>query len=788
MITQQFPVIGMSCASCSAHVAKALRALEGVTEVNVNLPMAFARVTYDETRLSPADLARAVARAGYELRIDAPAAARQTNGTEADGIPADRATTPPHATERLIGAKATFKHGPAKHPSCCGGGNDVPERKFSPDEEALYNYLRLRSRAIGALVLTVPLMVVSMWHGLFSGQYLLAFFLSAIILGKFGKPFFRTAWRLLLHGTSNMDTLVALSTGAAFVYSCFNLFFPQFFTARGLSPHLYFDSVGGVTAFILVGRWLEAHARYRTTQTVRRLMGLQPKLVTVVLPDGSEKLKDIACVRPGDLLLVRQGERLAADGVVDQGEAYVDESSLSGESIPVAKVKGAKVMAGTIATDGLLYYRATGVGDDTVLAQIVRMVGEAQGSRVPVQALVDRIAAVFVPAIIITALIALGAWCVFGGHGGLTQGLLAFVSVLVVACPCSLGLATPTAIIVGVGKGADEGILIKDATALETAHRIDTVILDKTGTLTRGTPRVVETTIDDDTNESTLSSVIRSIERQAAHPLARAIGDYYKDAPMHPVEAFAAHTGKGVEAKVEDRHYSIGSLDWLATLGRKPDEGQATRIAEWMRQAYTIIAVADDERILALIALADLVKTGAAEAIGRLHRQGIKTVLLTGDDEGAARAVARRVGITEYRARLMPADKADYVARLQQKGHRVAMVGDGINDSAALARADLSVAMGSGSDIAIDAAQVTLLTPDLGKLCQAIKLSHITVRTIRQNLFWAFFYNVVSVPIAAGVLYPLNGFTLSPMVAGACMALSSVCVVTNSLLSRLHRL
>lgn len=785
MITKQYPVIGMSCASCSAHVTKALRALDGVTEVNVNLPMAFARVTYDETRLTPQDLARAVDHAGYELRIDTD----ESQGTEAPQA-ADEARNG-HAAERLIGAEATFRHGPAKRPSCCGGGaDDVPERKFSPDEEALYNYLRLRSRAIGALVLTVPLMVVSMCHGLFSGQELLAFFLSAIILVKFGKPFFRTAWRLLRHRTSNMDTLVALSIGAAFVYSCFNLFFPQFFTSRGLQPHLYFDSVGGVTAFILVGRWLEAHARYRTTKTVRRLVGLQPKLVTVVGADGSETLKDIAYVRPGDLLLVRQGERLAADGVVDHGEAYVDESSLSGESVPVAKVAGAKVMAGTIATDGSLYYRATSVGDDTVLAQIVRMVGEAQGSRVPVQALVDSIAAIFVPAIIITALIALVAWCIFGGHGGLTQGLLAFVSVLVVACPCSLGLATPTAIIVGVGKGADEGILIKDATALENAHRIDTVVLDKTGTLTRGTPRVVEAVLSDEQagKDVNLPSVIRSIERQAAHPLARAVADYYKEAPLRPVEQFSALTGKGVEATVDGRRYRIGSPDWLASLGLKPDTAQEGRIAEWTQQACTIIALADEEHILALIALADLVKPGAVEAIARLHRQGIKTVLLTGDNDHTARAVARRVGITDYRARLMPTDKAHYIERLQQNGHHVAMVGDGINDSAALALADLSVAMGSGSDIAIDAAQVTLLTPDLGKLCQAIKLSHITVRTIRQNLFWAFFYNVVSVPIAAGVLYPFNGFTLSPMVAGACMALSSVCVVTNSLLSRLHKL
>lgn len=751
----------MSCASCSAHVTKALQRVPGVKEVNVNLPMNFARVTYDEGQVTPNQLAKAVQDVGYELVLG------DNDGSPTPPVGLDVRTPLPHATH-----------------SCCSTGTPAV-RKLSADEQALFNYLKLSGRAIGALVVAVPLVVLSMWHGLFSGQELAAFFLATFSLIKYGKEFYHQAWRLLKHRTSNMDTLVALSIGVAYLYSCFNLFFPSFFTQRGLTPHLYFDSVGVITAFILLGRWMEARAKYRTTSTIRRLVGLQPKLVTEVHPDGTEHLKDFSLIQRGDLLLVRPGERIAADGTVEEGQSYVDESSLSGEPIPVTKAPGDRIMAGTINTEGRLLYRATDVGSDTVLAHIIHMVEEAQGSKVPIQAMVDRIAAVFVPVIIAIALLSFACWMLLSPHDGLTSGLLALVSVLVVACPCSLGLATPTAIIVGVGRGADLGILIKDGTALEVARRIDTVVLDKTGTLTEGHPRVIEAWWAD---RPDLHSTLRSLEHLSTHPLARAIDQYLAEEPLREVTDFTSLPGRGVKGVIDGKAYLLGSPAALCEQGRTLPPAWQAHIDSCQEQAATLVALADETEIIALVALADELKESSAEAVTELHNMGIRTYILTGDNAQAAAAVARKVGADHYEARLMPADKAEIIKRLQQEGRRVAMIGDGINDSAALAQADLSVAMGTGSDIAIDAAMITLLTADLKRLPEAIRLSRITVRTIRQNLFWAFFYNLVSVPIAAGALYPICGFTLNPMVAGAAMALSSVSVVLNSLCSRLVRL
>lgn len=751
----------MSCASCSAHVTKALQRVPGVKEVNVNLPMNFARVTYNEGQVTPDQLAKAVRDVGYELVLG------DNDGSPTPPVGLDVQTPLPHATH-----------------SCCSTGTPAV-RKLSADEQALFNYLKLSRRAIGALVVAVPLVILSMWHGLFSGQELAAFFLATFSLIKYGKEFYHQAWRLLKHYTSNMDTLVALSIGVAYLYSCFNLFFPAFFTQRGLTPHLYFDSVGVITAFILLGRWMEARAKYRTTSTIRRLVGLQPKLVTEVHPDGTEHLKDFSLIQHGDLLLVRPGERIAADGTVEKGESYVDESSLSGEPLPVAKAPGDRIMAGTINTEGRLLYRATNVGSDTVLAHIIHMVEEAQGSKVPIQAMVDRIAAIFVPVIISIALLSFVCWTLLSPHDGLTSGLLALVSVLVVACPCSLGLATPTAIIVGIGRGADLGILIKDGTALEVARRIDTVILDKTGTLTEGHPHVVQAWW---AGRPDLHSILRSLEHLSAHPLARAIDQYLTEEPLREVTDFTSLPGRGVKGIIDGKAYLLGSPAALCEQGRiLPPEWQA-HIDDCREQAATLVALADETEIIALVALADKLKESSAGAVAELHNMDIRTYILTGDNAQAAAAVARQVGADHYEAHLLPADKAEIIKRLQQEGLRVAMIGDGINDSAALAQADLSVAMGTGSDIAIDTAMITLLTADLKRLPEAIRLSRVTVRTIRQNLFWAFFYNLVSVPIAAGALYPVCGFTLNPMVAGAAMALSSVSVVLNSLRSRLVRL
>ena len=752
--TVQYPVIGMSCAACAAHVDKALRSVEGVHEVNVNLPMNFAKVTFDAMQCTPVKLQKAVERMGFELDIDQAAAEQVETKTTASCTASSCACSTTPESQRQ-------------------------EQQFTD------HYLDLRKRAMGALVVAVPLMVLSMGPRLTEYQGYLLFVLALISITCFGKPFYVNAWRLLKHGTSNMDTLVALSTGVAFLFSCFNLFFPEFFLKYGMEPHLYFDSAGVITAFILLGRTLEARAKHKTTDTIRRLMGLQPETVTKVDKNGAKSEISISAVRPGDVLMAHPGERIAVDGQVQAGSSNVNESMLSGEPIPVVKREGDKVMAGTINLNGNLQYTAEQVGGDTVLARIVRMVQDAQGSKVPVQALVDRVAAIFVPAIIGISLLAFVAWLVWGGADGMTHGLMALVSVLVVACPCSLGLATPTAIIVGVGKGADAGILIKDASALEIAKKVDTIVFDKTGTLTVGHPTVAETWSKDDAR---WAPVILSLERLSEHPLAEAVCDHYVKAEVRPVTDFVVSLGNGISGKVDGALYRIGNLDWLESQGLHLDEVQQTQWSEWTAQAYTPIALADSERILTLIALTDELKSTSASALKELKNMGITTYILTGDTEATAAAVARKVGADRYEARLLPADKVSVIKRLQQEGHCVAMVGDGINDSAALAQADLSVAMGHGSDIAMEASMLTILSSDLKKLPSAIRLSHRTVRTIHQNLFWAFFYNTVSVPIAAGVLYPLCGFMLNPMIAGAAMAMSSVSVVTNSLRSGLKKI
>lgn len=721
----------MSCASCAAHVTKALKGVEGVSEANVNLATASAKVTFNEAVCSPQLLKAAVERMGFELDITPPAS--NTDTTRAETV----APLP-----------------------------QVP-------------LWQMKRTALGALVVALLLFLLGTLPRLFSGQEVAAFFLATFSLWKYGRVFYASAWRLLKHGTSNMDTLVALSITVSYAYSFFNLFFPQWFTAHGMQPQLYFDSVGVITAFILLGRWLEARAKQRTTDSVRRLMGLQPKEVTVVFPNGTLRVKPISEVQPGDVLLAKPGERIAADGVVMSGSSNVDESMLSGEPVAVIKVAGNKVMAGTINKQGTLQYKAVKAQTDTLLSHIIAMVQEAQGSKVPVQNLVDRIAAVFVPTIIGIALLTLVCWLLLSPENGLTHGLIAMVSVLVIACPCSLGLATPTAIIVGVGSGAEKGILIKDATCLEVAQGIDTVVLDKTGTITEGRPEVVQTWFGGD--EAQLSSVLLAIERLSEHPLAEAVCNHFKNAAPLTAQHFTTHVGTGAKAEVSGRTYWVGSSALMREKNITFTAEAEARLKTFEQNAYTVVALADNTNLLALLAVTDRIKPSSTAAIAQLHAMHISTIVLTGDNEATAAVVAQQVGADGYRARLLPADKAAYIKQLQNNGHRVAMVGDGINDSAALATANLSVAMGRGSDIAISTAMLTLLTNDLCRLPDALRLSARTVRTIRQNLFWAFFYNIISVPVAAGVLYPLFGVMLNPMVAGAAMALSSVSVVTNSL-------
>ena len=582
-----------------------------------------------------------------------------------------------------------------------------------------------------------------------------------------------------------MDTLVMLSTAVSFLFSLFSTIYPYFWLSLGLVPHVYYEAVAMIIAFVLSGKLLEARAKQSTSASIRSLMGLQPKTARLVGKDGEEKDVPIAMLLPGDTVSVRPGEKIPVDGTVLEGGSYVDESMISGESEAVKKQAGDRVLAGTLNQRGAFLLNVQASGADTVLARMVRMVQEAQGSKAPVQKLADKIAGIFVPAIIGIALLSFVLWLVFDPSGGLTHGILAAVTVLVIACPCALGLATPTAVMVGIGKGAEKGILIRDAVSLETAGKIDTVVMDKTGTLTEGKP--VVTDIVWANGDDRAKAVFFSLEKLSEHPLADAVVHYFAGVPTLNVERFGSLTGKGIEGTVDGVRYFAGSrrlLDEQGIVVGKELNIEAQRLSA---EAKSIVWFADSEQALAVAAIADRIKDSSVEAVRELQAAGIDVYMLTGDSRAVAGHIAEKAGIRHFEAEILPQDKAAFVKRLQTLGHKVAMAGDGINDSAALAQADLSIAMGGGSDIAMDVAQMTIISSDLRKIPEAIQLSKQTVRTIRQNLFWAFIYNLVGIPVAAGALYPVSGFLLNPMIAGAAMALSSVSVVANSLRLKYRR-
>lgn len=698
----------MGCASCVARVNGTIRNLNGVLDCNVSLASNSAQVDYDSDVISAEDIRKAVQEAGYDLIV----VNEDESGEEAESE-AERA---------------------------------VEER-----------YDGLKRDAVAALSLSLLIMLLGMGFKdfPFKGYVLWAF--ATPVLFWCGRRFFVSAWRQARHLSAGMDTLVALSTLISYSFSVFNLLFPKVWTSRGLEPHLYFESSAMIVAFILVGRLLEEKARRGTTASIRELAGMQPKSVSL---------------NPGDIFTVRPGDRIPVDGVVVDGDSFVDESMLVGEPVPNHKSKGDKVFAGTINQKGAFDACAEKVGKDTMLSAIVRMVRDAQGSKARIQDTVDKVAAVFVPVIIGISLLTFLCWIVLDPADGLTKGLLAMVAVLVIACPCSLGLATPTALTVGVGSGARRGILIKDADSLQVAEKIDTVVLDKTGTITVGHPDVVARRWLAGRDEA--MGILLAMELKSEHPLAGAVVADIHSANMSvrsfSLDSFEALPGAGIKARVGDTEYFVG----------KP-EALSPEASAWVSDGCSVIVFTENGSVIAEFAIADEVKESSARAVAELNRLGVETVILTGDNSESAGKVAGKVGVSRVESGMLPADKAVYIKNLQSNGHRVAMVGDGINDSAALAQADLSVAMGQGSDIAINTAMVTIVSSDLEKLPEMISLSRRTVKVIRQNLFWAFFYNVLAVPLAAGVLYPVNGFLLNPMVAAACMALSSVCVVTNSL-------
>lgn len=730
-IKQNFAVTGMSCASCAARVEKVLNACDGVNGASVNFASGTVNIDYNGAECTPQSLQKAVRDAGYDLVLDNDADALQQRK--------DRA------------------------------------------------YRSLRRRTVWALVLSVPVVIIGMGFMNMPWANMVMFLLSTPVVFVLGRQFFAGAFKQLRHRTANMDTLVALSTGIAWLFSVANMLFPHYWMQRGIHPHVYFEAAAVIVAFILLGRTFEARAKGNTATAIKKLMGLSPKTVTIVLPDGTTRSVPVADVHAGDTVAVRPGERVAVDGTVESGTSYIDESMLSGEPVPVHKQPGSKVYAGTINGNGSLRCKAQNVGSDTLLSKIIAMVQDAQGSKAPVQQLVDRIAAVFVPVIIGIAAVAFAVWLIAGGQGsGFTHGLLAAVTVLIIACPCALGLATPTAIMVGIGKGADNGILIKDAEALETAPRINAVVLDKTGTVTMGQPTVESVeylrTVPD------AAAILSALESNSEHPLARAITENLGQQKSVAITDFKSETGMGVSGTVDGRQYFAGNRRYMEHAGIPVSDAASQTAAQMESMANTVVWFADTDGVISLTGITDPVKPTSAQAVARLKSMGIEVYMLTGDNRASAQVAARRAGIDHVEAEVLPGQKADFIASLQSSGKRVAMVGDGINDSAALARADLGIAMGTGSDIAIDVAKMTIVGADLAKIPVAIKLSRLTVRTIHQNLFWAFIYNAVGVPVAAGVLYPLTGFLLNPMIAGAAMAFSSVSVVANSLLLKRKKL
>ena len=731
-VKRTFPLAGLHCAGCAARVEKILNAQTGVVAASVNLAASTAAVEYDTMQTSPERLRQAVQEGGYDMLADS--------------------------------------------------DDDTPDELERMNRE---RYRDLKRRAFWAVVLAIPVVVIGMFFmDMPYGGAIMAL-LSAPVVFWLGRGFFVNAWQQLRHRSATMDTLVALSTGIAYLFSLFNLVFPEFWLSRGVEPHVYFEAAAVIIAFILLGRTLEEKAKGDTTASLKKLIGLQPKNAIVVAADGTQTEIPISRIRVGDLLAVRPGEKIAVDGAVCEGDSYVDESMLSGEPLPVHKEPGTKVFAGTINQKGSFHFRAEKVGAATMLAQIIRMVQEAQGSKAPVQKLADKIAGIFVPAIIGIALLSFVLWLVFDPSGGLTHGILAAVTVLVIACPCALGLATPTAVMVGIGKGAEKGILIRDAVSLETAGKIDTVVMDKTGTLTEGKP--VVTDIVWANGDDRAKAVFLSLEKLSEHPLADAVVHYFAGVPTLNVERFGSLTGKGIEGTVDGVRYFAGSrrlLDEQGIVVGKELNIEAQRLSA---EAKSIVWFADSEQALAVAAIADRIKDSSVEAVRELQAAGIDVYMLTGDSRAVAGHIAEKAGIRHFEAEILPQDKAAFVKRLQTLGHKVAMAGDGINDSAALAQADLSIAMGGGSDIAMDVAQMTIISSDLRKIPEAIQLSKQTVRTIRQNLFWTFIYNLVGIPVAAGALYPVSGFLLNPMIAGAAMALSSVSVVANSLRLKYRR-
>jgi P-type Cu+ transporter len=727
------PVEGMTCASCVARIEKALNKTEGVENINVNLATEKVTFVYDESKTDLDSLAKIVEDSGYKLDISA----------------ADDSSVS-HSNDR---------------------------------QEISKEYTNLKKEFIFSAALALPVMVLSMismtdwfmsWSPLSMTDINRILFLAASLIILFpGRRFFTIAWKLLKHFSADMNTLVAVGTGAAYIYSSIAVLFPELLSLQNPDEHIYFDTAAVIITLILLGRLLEAGAKSKTSSAIKKLIGLQPKTARVFKNDSEIDIP-ISQVEINDHVIVRPGEKIPVDGIITSGSTYVDESMVTGESIPSEKFKGDKVIGGTINKSGSVELKATAVGKETVIAQIIKLVEEAQGSKAPIQSLVDKIAGIFVPIVIIIALITFIAWYFIAGLS-FTDAMINSIAVLVIACPCALGLATPTAIMVGSGVGASNGILIKNAASLEKANKINTIIFDKTGTITLGKPEVKNIELFNGFGEEKLLQYAASIEKRSEHPLGKAIVDHANDKNifLKNIENFYSKTGYGITADVDGETVSAGNFKMMSE--EIADLKNAENISKkFLGEGKTLVYVSINKKLAGLIAIADTINPTAQKGIKILKEKGINIILITGDNWASAESIAKEVGIDEVIAEVLPQDKAAKVKEIQSRGKIAAMVGDGINDSPALAQADVGIAIGTGTDIAIESADITLMKNDLMGVSEAINLSHKTLNTIKQNLFWAFIYNLVGIPVAALGL-------LNPMFAAAAMALSSVSVVTNSL-------
>ena len=804
---------GMSCASCVSTVESALAAVPGVRNAVVNLVAERGTVHYDPNRVSPSALVKAIAGTGYTPLVEKVTipisgiscascvstierALNQAPGVLSASVNlATNAATveflPPTIT--LQDLRRAIRDAGYEPLEVAEGAHPGEYEKAGREREIR----RLKTKLIVGIILTAPVVLGSLpgwfsWVPKFLQSFWVLLVLTTPVQFWVGSQYYRRFWAALRHKTSDMNTLIAVGTSSAYLYSLAMTVAPGFFRARGMAPAVYFDTAAVIITLILLGRLLEAIAKGRTSEAIERLMGLQAKTARVIR-NGEEADIPTEDVQIGDVVIVRPGESVPVDGVVHEGASAVDESMLTGESLPVEKRPGDQVIGATLNRTGTFRFEATKVGRDTVLAQIIRLVEEAQGSKAPIQRMADYVASIFVPAVIGIAIATLIVWWVFGPSPAFVFGLLNFVAVLIIACPCALGLATPTAIMLGTGKGAEHGILIRSGESLETTHKIRTIVFDKTGTLTKGEPEVTDVVSREPRSESRdpRAEILRlaaSLERGSEHPLGEAVVNRAKGEgiALSEVEGFEAIPGHGVRGKVDSRAVLLGNAKLMQESGISL--GELAETAETLAgQGKTPMFVAVDGEPAGVIVVADTLKEHSAEAVSALHRLGVEVTMITGDNRRTAAAIARQTGIDRVLAEVLPDQKAEEVKKLQAEGRVVAMVGDGINDAPALAQADVGIAIGTGTDVAMEASDITLIRGDLRGVVTAIELSKRTLRTIKQNLFWASIYNALGIPIAAGVLYPFFGMLLDPMIASAAMALSSVSVVSNSLRLRRFR-